>query len=106
DKILSLDGKPTGYFHDFRKLVQSNKNKEVQLQVLRDGDTSLISAHIPESGIMGIYSPDARQFFDVKNVSYTLLEAIPAGFRKSIETLESYWLQLKLIFSGKVNTNE
>ncbi|MCG7860699.1 M50 family metallopeptidase, partial [Flavihumibacter sediminis] len=41
-----------------------------------------------------------------KEVKYGFFEAIPAGFKKSIETLTSYWLQLKLIFSGKVNTNE
>jgi regulator of sigma E protease len=34
------------------------------------------------------------------------LQAFPAAWGKSNETLESYWLQLKLIFSGKVKTSE
>lgn len=106
DKILALNGRPTNYFHEFKKLVQQNKNKEVQLQVVRGNDTSLMPATIPANGLLGIYNGDTQHFFEVKEIKYSILQAIPAGFRRSIETLQSYWLQLKLIFSGKVNTNE
>lgn len=106
DKILSINGNSTAYFHEFKKQVQANRNKQVTLQVLRGSDTNMVSIKIPANGVIGIYNADPKQFFEVKTVKYSLLQSIPAGFRKSIETLESYWLQLKLIFSGKVNTNE
>ena len=45
-------------------------------------------------------------YYKEKTIRYSFSEAFPAALGKSIETLESYWLQLKLIFSGKVKTSE
>jgi regulator of sigma E protease len=59
---------------------------------------------VPKSGAIGIANVDS--LIGYNTIHYNFFNAIPAGFRKSIETLENYWLQLKLIFSGKVNTNE
>ena len=41
-----------------------------------------------------------------KKITYSLAESFPAGLQKSKETLQNYWLQLKLIFSGRVNASE
>ena len=57
-------------------------------------------------GVYGLAANKLEQFFEVKKVNYSFFEAFPAGFNKSLETLESYWLQMKLIFSGKVKTSE
>ena len=57
-------------------------------------------------GIYNSYSLKPELLFDVVKIKYSFFEAFPAGLRKSYETLESYWLQLKLIFSGKVKTSE
>jgi regulator of sigma E protease len=65
-----------------------------------------VAATVSENGTIGVYPLSTVDSFEVKKISYGFFDAIPAGFTKSIETLESYWLQLKLIFSGKVNTNE
>lgn len=106
DKIIALNGQSTQYFQDFKKLVQQNKNKEVQLQVVRGADTSLMAVNVPGNGVIGIYPGNVQSFFEVKTIKYSIFQSIPAGLRKSVETLQSYWLQLKLIFSGKVDTNE
>lgn len=106
DRIIAVNGKSTAFFHDFRKTVQTNKGKKVDMVVLRGTDTLQVAMTVPASGTIGVYNMSPKDQFEVKEISYGFLEAIPAGFKKSIETLESYWLQLKLIFSGKVNTNE
>lgn len=107
DKILSVNGAAITYFDEFRDQVVKNKKKQVQMVILRGKDTLQLSATVPETGIMGIYSdPKPDSLFEVKKIEYSFAEAIPAAFRKSYETLENYWLQLKLIFSGKVNPNE
>ncbi len=106
DRILTVNGTAVPYFHQFRKQVQHNIGKEISLQVVRGADTSTIQMKVPATGVIGIYNADADQFLQVKKINYNFLESIPAGFKKSGETLVSYWLQLKLIFSGKVNTNE
>lgn len=106
DRILSVNDKPVPYYHEFRKSIQSSKNKTVNLVVQRGADTLKLAAPIGANGQIGLFPVSAKDKFEVKELNYSFFQAIPAGFKKSIETLEGYWLQLKLIFSGKVNTNE
>jgi regulator of sigma E protease len=106
DKILTVDGQPVPFYHEFRKKIQSSKNKEVKLDVLRGADTLHLNAKVSEKGQIGLYPVSAKDSFQIKDIKYGFFEAVPAGLKKSVETLEGYWLQLKLIFSGKVNTNE
>jgi regulator of sigma E protease len=106
DVILAVNGTPVPFYHEFRQMVQKNREKTIDLTVLRGDDTLSLQADIPKAGVIGIYPKPFADKFEVKEVKYGFFEAIPAGFKKSRETLSSYWLQLKLIFSGKVNTNE
>ena len=105
DRILAMDSSVL-FYSDIRKQVQNNKNKEANLTYLRGHDTTTMKVTVPASGIFGFYYAPAFDLLDKKIVKYSFFEAIPAGVRKSYVTLERYWLQLKLIFSGKVNTNE
>ncbi|HEY0678456.1 MAG TPA: RIP metalloprotease RseP [Chitinophagaceae bacterium] len=106
DKVVSVNGQPVEYFHEFQRTVRKSKGKELDIVVLRGADTSLHKLTVPATGAIGIANVDPKTVFEYKEIRYNFLQAIPAGFTRSIETLESYWLQLKLIFSGKVNTNE
>lgn len=106
DKILAVNNHPVPFYHEFRKMVQTSKNKTIELQVARGADTLHLSAPIGANGQIGLYPVSAKDHFEIREIHYGFFQAIPAGFKKSIETLEGYWLQLKLIFSGKVNTNE
>jgi regulator of sigma E protease len=106
DKIVSVNGQPVQYFNDFARQIVRNKNKDVTVQVQRGADTSTFTVKVPPTGVIGISNVPTNTLFETKKVDYNFFQAIPAGFTRSIETLESYWLQLKLIFSGKVNTNE
>lgn len=108
DKILSVNNIPITYFDEFREQMRKNKKKSTDLLVLRGQDTLLLKVTVPETGVIGIATnvKELDSLFEYKKISYTFSEAIPAAFTKSYETLESYWLQLKLLFSGKVNLNE
>ena len=50
---------------------------------------------------MGIAYQAADKLLGSTRVSYTFLQAVPAGIRKSIETLSNYIRNLKLIFTSK-----
>ena len=106
DKIISANNTPVVYFDQFRDVIVKNKKKEVGLVVLRGNDTLQLKVTVPESGIIGVGNKLDTSLFEIKRLTYNFWQAIPAGFTKSYETLESYWLQLKLIFGGKVNLNE
>jgi regulator of sigma E protease len=109
DSIIAINGVTTRWFQDFSKEVMKNRGKQVDITLLRGAETKHITAEIPKNdglGIYGVYYLKPEAIFDVKKITYGFFEAIPAGFTKSLETLQSYWLQLKLIFSGKVKTSE
>jgi regulator of sigma E protease len=100
DHILTLNGAPAAYYHEFKKEIVKDKNKTVPMQVLRDGDTVNLTVKVPETAILGLnVNPEKMFTFAVKN--YTFLEAIPAGFNKCINTLVDYVQQLRLIFVSK-----
>lgn len=107
DKIIAVNDSAITYFDEFKTAMIKNRNKDVTLTVLKNNDTNKISIHVPETAVIGIITknnPDS--IFEMKHIDYSFLQSIPAGFTKSGETLQSYWLQLKLLFSGKVNPNE
>jgi regulator of sigma E protease len=105
DKLLSMDSVLL-YSSNFRIQIQQHKNQSVNLSYLRGMDTLRSQLTIPATGILGIYCIGQYDILYKKDIKYSFLQAIPAAFKKSYETLESYWLTLKLTFSGKVNTNE
>ncbi|SHN76782.1 RIP metalloprotease RseP [Chitinophaga sp. CF418] len=107
DKTLTVNGQPGYYFHEFKKALQAYKNKTVPVQVLREGDTIQLFAHVPETGMLGMAPANPEKDFKLATREYTFFEAIPAGFSKCIGTLVKYVQQLRLIFVSKeVKANE
>jgi regulator of sigma E protease len=106
DKVLAVNGDSVQFYDEFKRSIQKNKEKEIALTIVRGNDTSLTKLVVPKAGAIGIYPKDPMYLFDVKELKYSFSQAVPAAIKKSYETLESYWLTLKLTFSGKVNTNE
>jgi regulator of sigma E protease len=107
DVILSYNGKPVRFYSDFRTDLRGLKNQPIQMVVKRGNDTVQIQAAVSKDGKLGLGPKfPTEPYYQEKTIRYSFLEAFPAAYGKSIETLESYWLQLKLIFSGKVKTSE
>jgi len=108
DRILSYNGINTSFYSDFKTYLRSNKGKPINLVVARGNDTMKIASTITPEGKFGIGAwPDtAAKPFEEKKISYSLAASFPAGLKRSQETLQNYWLQLKLIFSGRVKTSE
>jgi len=107
DVILTYNGKPSRDYADFRTDIRSLKNQPGAMVVKRGNDTVQLQATVSKDGRLGIGAKTPTEpYYKEKTIRYSFLEAFPAALGKSIETLESYWLQLKLIFSGKVKTSE
>ena len=106
DKVISINGISTEWFNEFVRQIGKNRGKKVTLVVDRAGQQLAMAVDVPKDEGIGVANVDIDKIFNVKKVHYSFAESIPAGLTKSYETLESYWLQLKLIFSGKVKTSE
>jgi regulator of sigma E protease len=101
DQLLTINGIPAYYSHEFKKALQLYKNKTVAVQVLREGDTLQLSAEVPETGMLGMGSSNPGKDFKFASTGYTFLEAIPAGFKRCKNTVVKYGQQLWLIFVPK-----
>lgn len=106
DKIIAVNGAGTAFFNDFQKQIAKNKGKEIALMVVRGADTVTKKATVPLQGALGVSTQQPKEAGAIKTISYSLPAAIPAGFNKSIETLQQHWLGLKLLFSKKVKASE
>jgi regulator of sigma E protease len=105
DRIISINGEPTVFFDQFTKVVKSHKGEKVDAVILRGADTLLFSFPVSVEGLVGIYT-DPSRFFAMEKKSYTLLQAVPAGFAKTIDGIGNYLKQLKLLFSPEVKAYE
>jgi len=63
---------------------------------------------IPNTGMMGIQLEqlDLEKIFEFKTIKYGLVESIPAGFNKGLNTINDYLKQFKLLFSPKTKAYE
>ena len=105
DKIISINGEPTNYFDEFARSVKSHKGENVQALVVRGIDTLSVNVPVSDEGVVGIYTNPMKYFtFEEKN--YNLIQAIPAGFVKTIDGIGNYLKQLKLLFSPEVKAYE
>ncbi len=105
DRIISINGQPTAWFDQFSKVVKAHKGEIVESVVIRGSDTLRYSLQVSTEGTVGIFTNPAKYFtFEEKN--YNLLQAIPAGFVKTIDGIGNYLKQLKLLFSPEVKAYE
>ncbi len=104
DKIVGSDSFRFEYNDQVREFISNNAGKTVPLTIQRGTDTTVINTPVSKDGTIGVVFNSAKmnQFFNTNKIDYNFFQALAAGFPKTWETLEDYWLQLKLIFGGKV----
>lgn len=106
DKIIGINNKPTPYFNEFKTELSQHKNAQVEIILLRAGDSAKVNIHVPETGLLGLAPKGLDQYFEFSKREYTLWAAIPGGFAKAYNTLAGYVKQLKLLFSPQVKAYE
>jgi regulator of sigma E protease len=107
DSILGINGKNLIYYTDFREEIQNHKNESVVISVIRKTDTLHIDMQLDEAGLIGVFPKgNINDFFNVSKKEYTIAEAVPAGFNRTISGIDNYLKQLKLLFSSEVKAYE
>lgn len=107
DRIISLDTIKTPYYDQFRTNIKNFAGKTVRIGVLRNNDTLYLNTKVNPEGILGTFAyVIPTKFFHVAQHDYSLFEAIPAGFSKTISGIDNYFKQLRLLFSKDVKAYE
>jgi regulator of sigma E protease len=106
DKLIAINEISTPYFNDFKRELQKNKNKNIQISVIRNNKNITINATVPETGLLGIVPSPISNFITLTSKNYTFFEAIPAGTQKAFKTVSDYVSQFKLIFNRETKGYE
>jgi len=105
DTLIAYGGHPIEFGSDFYKyqaeLAPLKNAKEVEVTFKRGKDTIRSTLAQTEDEALGYYYKGMDSVLGDVHISYTLVQAIPAGVHKSIETLSNYIRNLKLLFTSK-----
>lgn len=95
DKIVSIGENPVEYVQDSRPLLQSLAGNESSVTIIRQNDTLVKDVKIDTAGHIGVL----LQQPEIKTKEYSIVSAIPAGFKKTFSTIGGYIRDLKLVFT-------
>ncbi|WP_077401230.1 RIP metalloprotease RseP [Cellulophaga omnivescoria] len=98
DEIVAVNGQKTTYWNEFVSIIKKSPNKEIELEVLRKGQTEKLHMVVPEEAAIGVVLNREDLFV---TDTYSFGAAIPEGFNKTIEVLTKQIRQFKVIFNTK-----
>ncbi len=101
DRIFAVNKIPTPYYQDAVRLFKHNKNKPVEVSLLRNHDTVIVTSTVTESGTIGVATKPLDYYFNIATKTYSLTSAFPAGISKAYDTFDGYIKQMKVIFTVK-----
>ena len=103
DKIIAIDSTEMLYFDEIREQIIQKAGNEVLITVLRnDKDTVEINTEIPETGLIGVVvENNPAKLFELDTIHYNVIQAVPAGVKKTYVEVGSYLKQLKIVFTPK-----
>ena len=107
DTLIGSEGYSIRYITDLIKYdtaFEHLKDKDTRALTFRRGNDTLqalVAYNVKDRKGTGIHYKDMEDILGSVQISYTFLQAIPAGINKSIETLTNYIRNLKLLFTSK-----
>ena len=97
DRIIALDSVSTPFIQDMKAYLAGVPGTMVSASVLRGADTLAIPVLVDSLGRIGVYT----QIPAYTTKTYSVLEAIPAGFKLTFDTIGGYLRDLKLLATPK-----
>ena len=105
DSLISYNGTPMTFFDQYSSAFHAAPGDTVTLGLVRktDGMTKITTLPVKVSaeGTIGVYSRTIDSMLTFSTHNYSLLESIPAGFKRTGAEISSYIDQIKLLFNPK-----
>lgn len=102
DRVTEVDSQKVFIIQDIQAILMEHKGDSVSFLINRGGTLIPKILAVDTAGRIGVFlNSDMHKFFNVTQVNYSLLSAIPAGANKTISTITNYVKELGLIFSPK-----
>lgn len=105
DKITAINNKPTLFFDILSDELNQLKNKTTSLTINRNGESIQKEITVSKEGKLGFFPKSEEMLNALERTQvvkeYSLLEAIPRGFQRTIDVLVMQIKQFKIIFNSK-----
>jgi regulator of sigma E protease len=100
DSIVSINGQGTAYFNNFQQTLSDNKNKAIELGVVRNSETKVLNVNVDSTGTIG-FAVQGPSYFNIPYATekFGFFESFPAGVSLGVETLGKYVKSMGLIFT-------
>jgi len=93
DRVIAFNGSKVEYMQDARELLSTFSGQTVSASVERGRDTLSFPVKVDSLGRIGVFVCPPR----IERIDYSLLQAIPAGWNYTWETVGGYLKDLKLL---------
>ena len=93
DRIIEFDGQSVEFVQDSRIVLETLKDREIAATAIRGADTLHTAVKVDTLGRIGVSL--VRPGIEHRN--YNIIQAIPAGWRMTCETIGGYLRDLKLL---------
>jgi len=103
DKFVSVNGKPTPYFHEFQEALKANSGKKVPMVINRKGEEKTLNVQVDQDGKIG-FAPVPGLKFATRE--YSFVEAIPAGTKQAFGIVTANIKGFGKIFRGEVSASK
>jgi len=107
DELTGIDNLKFTYYDEFQKYLTSKINKEVVLNILREGNPVNIPLTVASNGKLGVAFDRSKAVdLEFKTIRYGFFESIPAGITRGFREIGDYLKQFRLIFSKETKAYE
>lgn len=100
DSIVSINGKAVQKLDDFKAEVEASKNKEITLDVIRNGNTVALKAPADSSSMIGFANIPFVQ------KQYSFMESLPIGAGRAFGVITDNIKGFGKIFKGEVRADK
>ena len=108
DRVVSVNGQPTPYFHNYKQAVRGLKEQTIALGITdKDGNNArTVNMDLDEDGRMYIDPAPTNYFYKTERIEYGLLESFPAGYQQCVNFLGDQFKAFGQMFRGKIKVSE
>lgn len=102
DRVVGINSLKSDDGNVIYNELKLHKGDSVTLEVERRGEQLQLRTKLDTAGNIGVVIMPMR----VRNIEYSLIEAIPAGVKRCGKMISDYWQQIKMIFQPKTKVYE
>jgi regulator of sigma E protease len=100
DRIVAMNGIPITFMDEYKTQAIKNRNKKVELKILRGSDTVTTHCQVSEQGLLGFYQSPLEDI-KVEEQRFNIFQAFSQGVHDGIELIVMQAKQFIVLFTVK-----